>query len=183
MQPFGGLQRPFLTCIATEVHAMEPSSTPSAALAARIEEILSCVTHAVATGTDPAVALNAPRIYDALAREESLFLETLSKGQKVLDDLLSKAAAASSKVSDGARPTLAGADAFLLYDTFGFPLELTAELAEAAGVAVSWLLCLSVVVVLFCVLVCVCVCVCLRVCLRERGVGGVCLCFLWENDK
>ena len=31
---------------------------------------------------------------------------------------------------------LAGADAFLLYDTFGFPLELTQELAEQKGIQV-----------------------------------------------
>ena len=32
---------------------------------------------------------------------------------------------------------LAGSDAFLLYDTFGFPLELTQELAEQKGIQVS----------------------------------------------
>ena len=56
---------------------------------------------------------------------------TLERGQKQLGDMLAKLS--SSKGS-----TLAGTDAFLLYDSFGFPLELTQEMAEQQGVQV-WL--------------------------------------------
>jgi alanyl-tRNA synthetase len=85
---------------------------------------------------DPAVAANAGRITAEMAREEAAFSATLNKGQKQLDDMLARAlAAGSSNGSSG--PVLPGADAFLLYDSFGFPLELTQELAETAGVALD----------------------------------------------
>ncbi|WIA43658.1 hypothetical protein OEZ86_010096 [Tetradesmus obliquus] len=100
------------------------------------------VAIALSGDCDPAVAGNAGRIIAEMAREEALFSATLSKGQKQLDDMLARAlAAGSSSSSDGGSsssgPVLAGADAFLLYDSFGFPLELTRELAEAAGVALD----------------------------------------------
>jgi alanyl-tRNA synthetase len=85
---------------------------------------------------DPAVAANAGRITAEMAREEAAFSATLSKGQKQLDDMLARALAAGSS-NGSSRPVLPGADAFLLYDSFGFPLELTQELAEAAGVALD----------------------------------------------
>lgn len=82
---------------------------------------------------DPQVATNAARITAELSREEAAFSATLSKGQKLLDEMLAKAQAAGP--SNGkTSPVLSGADAFLLYDSFGFPLELTQELAEAVGV-------------------------------------------------
>jgi alanyl-tRNA synthetase len=56
---------------------------------------------------------------------------TLERGQKQLDELLAAAAAPGSTLVIG------GGDAFMLYDTFGFPLELTQELAEARGVSVD----------------------------------------------
>ncbi|KAF6257363.1 tRNA synthetases class II (A)-domain-containing protein [Scenedesmus sp. NREL 46B-D3] len=83
---------------------------------------------------DPAVAANAARITAEMGREEAAFTATLGKGQKQLDDMLARALAAGGSSNGGSGAVLPGADAFLLYDSFGFPLELTQELAEAAGV-------------------------------------------------
>jgi len=90
------------------------------------------------------VVANAGRILGEMGREEAAFSATLSKGQKLLDEMMQRAldtaaaaaAASSSNGSSGAaaQPVLPGADAFLLYDSFGFPLELTQELAEAKGI-------------------------------------------------
>ncbi len=63
-------------------------------------------------------------------------MSTLERGQKVLEELLAKALAVPSG-EGAAAPALAGRDAFLLYDTYGFPLELTQELAELRGVQVG----------------------------------------------
>ncbi|KAG1668819.1 hypothetical protein FOA52_004913 [Chlamydomonas sp. UWO 241] len=79
---------------------------------------------------DPGVASNAQRVYQVLAQEEGAFGATLEKGQKILGEMLARAGASADR-------TLAGADAFLLYDTFGFPLELTQEMAEQGGIAVD----------------------------------------------
>ena len=61
-----------------------------------------------------------------LQREEARFLETLERGEKLLSDILAK----------GINP-ISGADAFVLYDTYGFPLELTQEIAEEHGLTVD----------------------------------------------
>ncbi len=58
--------------------------------------------------------------------EENKFLETLLAGEKKLNDIIEN----STKV-------ISGADAFLLYDTYGFPLELTSEYAEEQGYEVD----------------------------------------------
>ena len=61
-----------------------------------------------------------------LAREESRFLETLERGEKLLAEVLA------------AKPTqISGEQAFELYDTYGFPLELTEEIAEEHGLTVD----------------------------------------------
>ena len=57
--------------------------------------------------------------------EEEKFLKTLSNGELLLNDLL--------KDTD----TLSGKDMFKLYDTFGFPKELTLEICEERGVKVD----------------------------------------------
>ncbi|MEA5521972.1 alanine--tRNA ligase [Limnoraphis robusta] len=61
-----------------------------------------------------------------LQREEERFLETLERGEKLLAEVLEKK---PQKIS--------GKDAFVLYDTYGFPLELTQEIAEENGLTVD----------------------------------------------
>ena len=61
-----------------------------------------------------------------LKREEARFLETLERGEKLLAEVL---AAKPKQIS--------GAQAFELYDTYGFPLELTQEIAEEHGLSVD----------------------------------------------
>ena len=61
-----------------------------------------------------------------LQREEARFLETLERGEKLLADVL---AAKPKQIS--------GEQAFELYDTYGFPLELTQEIAEEHGLVVD----------------------------------------------
>lgn len=59
-------------------------------------------------------------------REEETFARTIDAGSNMLDQLL-----ADLKAAD--KDTLEGKDIFRLYDTYGFPVELTEELAEDAG--------------------------------------------------
>jgi len=61
-----------------------------------------------------------------LEREEARFLETLERGEKLLAEVL---AAGPRQIS--------GEQAFELYDTYGFPLELTEEIAEEHGLTVD----------------------------------------------
>uniref|UniRef100_A0A7S0R1E0 Alanine--tRNA ligase n=1 Tax=Chlamydomonas leiostraca TaxID=1034604 RepID=A0A7S0R1E0_9CHLO len=99
-----------------------------------ITDLFTPAVAAVAVGLsgacDPSVAANAARIYDVLTAEESAFSATLERGQKQLTEMLARAEASGSKA-------LGGGDAFLLYDSFGFPLELTQEMAEARGITVD----------------------------------------------
>ncbi|GGE43040.1 alanine--tRNA ligase [Pullulanibacillus camelliae] len=62
--------------------------------------------------------------------EEERFHETLHDGLAILENVIEKAAAAGETV-------IAGADVFKLYDTFGFPVELTEEYAEKAGLVID----------------------------------------------
>ncbi len=74
----------------------------------------------------PAVRDRASYIKSELQREEGQFLKTLERGEKLLNDILVK------------QPQeIAGEDAFTLYDTYGFPLELTQEIAEENDISVD----------------------------------------------
>jgi alanyl-tRNA synthetase len=65
-------------------------------------------------------------VEEALHAEEQRFGETLENGMKVFDEVASK--------SDKAIP---GGDAFRLYDTYGFPVDLTADIARERGLALD----------------------------------------------
>ena len=74
----------------------------------------------------PDVSKNRDFIVGVLTREEERFRQTLKNGLSILEDEL--------KVD---RPALPGATAFLLHDTYGFPLELTEEIAGERNIAVD----------------------------------------------
>jgi alanyl-tRNA synthetase len=72
-------------------------------------------------------------IKEELQREESAFLKTLERGEKMLSELLQDIP--KSERQD--IPKISGIDAFTLYDTYGFPLELTQEIVEEQGLSVD----------------------------------------------
>ncbi|WP_308003712.1 alanine--tRNA ligase [uncultured Lactococcus sp.] len=65
-------------------------------------------------------------IMQIIDREEEAFGRTIDGGSKLLDELL-------GKLKEEGKTMLEGQDIFRLYDTYGFPVELTEELAEDAG--------------------------------------------------
>jgi alanyl-tRNA synthetase len=78
------------------------------------------------SGAYPELAERHHLITEVVAREEEGFLRTLATGSAILEEQLASGAA-----------TLSGDFAFRLHDTYGFPVELTTEIAEEAGVAVD----------------------------------------------
>ncbi len=76
--------------------------------------------------TYPEVAAAAPVAASGLKMEEERFLETLTAGERELKVVLEKTTG-----------TLPGDQAFKLYDTFGFPLELTKEICGQRGLQVD----------------------------------------------
>ena len=78
----------------------------------------------------PELRRNAARIASALRTEEQIFDRTLERGMSMLDRVLADAIAAGTRL-------LSGEDAFSLHDTFGFPVELTREIAAESGATVD----------------------------------------------
>ena len=95
-----------------------------AVLAAMVEAVVDVMGDAY-----PELRAAMADIAGVIRREEERFHRTLRSGSAILDEELAKAAA------DGG--ILAGAVAFRLHDTYGFPLELTLEVAEERGVTVD----------------------------------------------
>jgi alanyl-tRNA synthetase len=73
----------------------------------------------------PELAQNQAKIKDTIKKEEERFNKTLDRGYKMLDEFIAE------------KKDIDGESAFKLYDTFGFPFELTREIAEENGLAVD----------------------------------------------
>ena len=78
----------------------------------------------------PVVESDWDRISSYAFAEEETFLRTLSAGSTILDTAVAKTKAQGGEA-------LAGSQAFLLHDTYGFPIDLTLEIAEEAGIGVD----------------------------------------------
>lgn len=69
-------------------------------------------------------------IAKVLDLDESRFLNTLEEGQKKAEDIM-------AQTRERGETVLSGRDAFLLYDTFGFPIDLTKDMARERGLVVD----------------------------------------------
>jgi alanyl-tRNA synthetase len=89
-----------------------------AAMAASVTEVMG--------DAYPELERSLGMVSDILEREEHRFVETLSLGLGMLEDL----------ILDGV-PVISGSDAFKLHDTYGFPVELTTEIAAERKVGLD----------------------------------------------
>jgi len=69
-------------------------------------------------------------IFKVLNEEEEKFNNTIDQGLSILNEL-------QEVMSEKGEKVLSGADAFKLYDTYGFPLDLTREILEEKGIAID----------------------------------------------
>jgi alanyl-tRNA synthetase len=79
----------------------------------------------------PELARSAERVSQVLRAEEERFAETLENGMKVLESALREGENGSAKILDGET-------VFQLYDTFGFPVDLTADIARERGIVIDY---------------------------------------------
>jgi alanyl-tRNA synthetase len=78
----------------------------------------------------PELAKDAPRVAGVLKQEEERFAETIEHGMGILESALTQVAAAKGKVLDGET-------VFKLYDTFGFPVDLTADVCRERDMTID----------------------------------------------
>ncbi|WP_029137248.1 alanine--tRNA ligase [Nakamurella lactea] len=78
----------------------------------------------------PELTENYSRIERTVEKEEQTFLKTLASGTKLFESTAAQAKAQSSS-------TVTGESAFALHDTYGFPIDLTLEMASEAGLSVD----------------------------------------------
>ncbi|WP_042303693.1 alanine--tRNA ligase [Paraburkholderia kururiensis] len=81
-------------------------------------------------GAYPELKENEARVTDVLRQEEERFFETIEHGMSILEGALAELEAAGGKTLDGEL-------AFKLHDTYGFPLDLTADVCRERGVSVD----------------------------------------------
>ena len=76
----------------------------------------------------PELAAQQKLIENVIREEENAFLKTLDKGIRMLEDNMAK---------NAAKKQVSGVDAFVLYDTYGFPVDLTELIASEKGYTVD----------------------------------------------
>ena len=81
-------------------------------------------------GAYPELEQRRDYIKKTIRAEEERFAQTLDSGLSILDKMLAETIAAGSK-------TLSGESVFKLYDTYGFPIDLTKEITGEKGIAVD----------------------------------------------
>lgn len=78
----------------------------------------------------PEVLEDKERVMKIIRREEDKFQETIDQGLEILNNKLEMLKSENKK-------ELSGEDAFKLYDTYGFPLDLTEEIAKDMGISID----------------------------------------------
>ena len=86
---------------------------------------ISRVVHEQMSQWYPELAENREQIEQILRAEEERFTQTLERGMRLFEEIA------------GRGGDISGEDAFLLHDTYGFPIELTVELAHERGLGVN----------------------------------------------
>ena len=92
-------------------------------------EVVDTVIHEN-EGAYPDLREKQAYITKVIRTEEENFARTIDGGMKIYDEMLAAHKAAGETV-------FSGADAFKLYDTYGFPVDLTVEMAQEAGMSVD----------------------------------------------
>ncbi|MEJ4112441.1 alanine--tRNA ligase [Corynebacterium kroppenstedtii] len=82
------------------------------------------------TPSYPEIEENWERIRSTAVAEEKAFLATLESGEKLFSTI-------AKDIKDRGESTFSGEDAFVLHDTHGFPVDLTAEMAHEHGLALD----------------------------------------------
>uniref|UniRef100_UPI002587B051 alanine--tRNA ligase n=1 Tax=Anaerostipes sp. TaxID=1872530 RepID=UPI002587B051 len=78
----------------------------------------------------PELEEKAEFIFNHLSQEEKQFNKTIDQGLSILADM-------EKAMNEKGSKELAGADAFKLYDTYGFPIDLTKEILEEEGIDID----------------------------------------------
>ena len=94
-----------------------------------VGDLMACVRDAMGPSY-PELVTDFDRINRIAVAEETAFNRTLVSGSRLFED------AAASTTSAG-KTVLGGSEAFALHDTYGFPIELTLEMAAEAGLTVD----------------------------------------------
>ncbi|XP_072013777.1 alanine--tRNA ligase, cytoplasmic-like [Amphiura filiformis] len=105
-------------------YATEKLDAPKGFFASLVDIVIALLGDAF-----PGIKKDPDHVKDIINEEEAQFLKTLNRGRRVLERTINKLEAGTTKVP--------GKAAWLLYDTYGFPVDLTFLMAEEKGLTVD----------------------------------------------